>query len=309
MKKIKKIFVFICFITALLDLQGQNIIPLKDNNQYKENDITIKFKLKNNCDLVIFLINKTNDTISCFGGYDSEITFKKEVLNENNEWTNFDTTSKYAYWCGTGLKSLKIPTNFYTYEVYKEKRYSGDYKTKMRFSYKFNDSITLYSKKANVYINRDLMLSPELRAIKYLESEYKKDNSKDEKIKIFTLLVRNYNNNELFEKSISICKNWKGNDNINEVKFSYVKTISKFLHSNRETSRHNKIVLSSKIIELIEKINLNKELTSEINKYKEYFNKYLPTNKEWKIINEKCENNLCYDNILTKDFVQIRFQK
>lgn len=309
MKKNKNILIFICFITALFDLKCQNIIPVKENNQYKENDITVKFKLKNNCDLVIFLINKTNDTISCFGGYNSKITFKKEVLDENKKWTNFDTDSKLAYWCGTGLTSLKIPTNYYTYEIYKNKRYSGDYRTKMRFSFRISDSINIYTKSADVFINKDLIISPELRAIKYLENEYGKEKLENEKIKLFKLLIRNYNYNGLFKKSILICKDWKGNENIDEVNFSYVKTISRFLQSNPKINKYNRIILRSKLIELIEKINSNNEFTDEIYKYREYHNKRLITNQEWNALDEKCENNLCFDNILTNDFVQIRFKK
>ncbi len=290
-------------------MKCQNIIPLKENNQYKENDITVKFKLKNNCDLVIFLINKTNDTISCFGGYDSKITFEKEVLDENREWKNFDIDSKFSYWCGTGLKTLKIPNNYYTYEVYKNKKYSGDYKTKMRFSYRISDSTNIYSKSADVFINKDLMLSPELRAIKYLEKEYGKENSEIQRIKLFKSLISNYNFNQLFKKSILICKQWKGYENINEVNFSYVKTISKFLQSNPKISIYNRAILTSKLIEIIENISSDNEFSDEIYKYREYHYKRLITNEEWNTLDVKCEKNLCFDNILTDDFVQIRFKK
>lgn len=309
MKKLKNILIFISLILVLFDLQGQHIEPVKNPNKYNKNKITVKLKQKENNDLVIFLINRTKDTISCFGGYDSKITFKKEVLSENNEWINFDMDSKYAYWCGTGLTVLKIPSEYYTYEVYKNKKFSGSFDTKMRFSYKLNDSLNVYSEIINVSINKKLILSPELRAIKYLEKEYELENSKSEKIRLLKLLVRNYNNNKLFEKAIKLCENWKGNENLDEVNFNYSKTISRFLQSHPNIDRYERAILASKLIEKLEEIDSTKDISNQVKKYKEHYNKHLASIEEWNIINKNCENNICFEYILINEFVQMRFKK
>ena len=139
---------------------GQNVKELKCPSNYDKGKLIITSKLIDSSkNINIFLINRTLNKIKVFGGYNSEILFKKEIKDTNGTWKTFDPIHKNAYSCGTGLESIEVPANNYTYEIYKKEDYYGNYETEIRFSFKINDSIIIFSDPLNVNVNSNLLLN------------------------------------------------------------------------------------------------------------------------------------------------------
>ncbi|WP_196888295.1 hypothetical protein [Aureivirga sp. CE67] len=299
----KNISIFLLFFLSFINLQGQNAFPSKNPGKFPKDSVSIRSKFTKNNNLIIFLMNRTKDTISFISDHQYNISIGKEVLDENKQWVKFDQDPIRKPSCLSGIKILKIPTDYYTYQVYENEKYAGDFKTKMRFSLRVNDSTIVYSKNLDISVNKELILPPELRLNKILEQKYAQEKSIEKKYVLLKQMIQNYNDFNLMEKSVLLCKNWKEDEFLEKVNAHYHITLSKFLNANPGLDKYHKTLILCKYLELFQ----NSFLKSNTEKLESY-RKLLPTREEWEEIKGDCKSKKCYEDLIIKDFVEIQFK-
>lgn len=280
------------------------------------NQILLKAKLIDSTkNINVFLINRTVDTLKFFSFYGDNIKFDKEIKNTNGDWVNFDEKNYYRI-CPTGGKTIKVPKNYYTYEIYKSYQYSGDFNSELRFKFKVNDSLEIKSNTLRLSVDKTLLLDNHERLIIQIKKELELNTNMSQKDKIDRelLLVKHYNKYQQYEKSIvltdSILKNQSNNDRI---RFEAANSVIKYLTKHNESlNTVQKNILISKAINDLKKISKkNHNIYKISDKYIEHYMSLLLNREDWG--NESKKNTCltiknscgCYFNNLFSDCIEI----
>jgi len=265
----------------------------------------------------VFLINKSIDTLKLFSLSGDNISFEKEVKDVNGNWVNFDEKNYYRL-CLVGSKTIIVPRNYYTYEIYKSDRYTGNYDTELRFKYKVNDSLEIKSNILKLRINKNLLIEPKERIITQVEKELELNSniSKKEKRSRELFLIKLYNKYQKFDKSIiltnSILKKNPDNDRIRFMAAnSVLKYLTKYIDSLNIAQKN---ILLSKVINDFKKVsNIENGISKLSKKYIKHYKSQLLSTEEW--IDELKKDNCltiknsckCHFNKLFSDCIEILY--
>ncbi len=307
---------FICF--------GQNSVNenirvkrLKETTKFKNGEISIITKLIDSTgNINIFLVNRATDTLYVFGGYNAEILFDKEIKDTSGAWKTFDKLYYGAYWCGTGLQTIRLPKDSYTYEIYNKTKYTGELNTEIRFSFRVKDSLVIYSNPISIKANSDLLLKPSDRIEKYIYKELKENNtlnySRREKLILKIISIHSRERN--YKKSIIICEKWLKN-NPNSIRLKYELAVSIFKYISKHKSELNKVqinILLSKAINELKAIpKSDNPISIKSTKYIDNYSKLLLSKPEWNHLKkEECntENDTCYFRELSDEKIGILYK-
>ena len=281
---IKIIYLLLFTATPLLsqinDLQKIRIKELNKNARKSNNSIYIKNQFNKNNDLLIFLINESNDTLKInTGSIDNyHINFQKEVLDNSLKWKK-ETIDRYCI-VGNSSYILKIPPNHYTWEKIESFKYFGDYKTKMRVSLNLG-SENILSKEFLVSYNTDFFLSKEEQQLKNIDKILSISSNLSRKDSIGFLRMKSdaYIEMNKFKKSYIFCDSIQNTDLKNDIiGFNKAKSLYKFIFNNYEKiSELERLSLISKNIILLKNINLTNEpvLKKRVIAYINYLNSSL----------------------------------
>ena len=322
-----RIFCYILFCFCCLYVAGQNsqvsiknIRFLKKPELFAENQVSIITKKNDSTnDITIYLVNRTKDSLTLFGGYESTIRFDKEILDKDGNWKPFDMLASNAYWCGTGLTSLRLYPETYTFEVYKNSDYRGNLESKIRFSYQLSDSVTITSNTINADVDENLLLRPMDRIIESFKSEILVNDTLDYRqkerivLRLSSLSARKKNH----RKAVALCTYWlKRFPNSNRVKLEQVINVYRYISFNkRNLTKIQMNTLLSFAIGLASTIPESAGIVHEkAMKYKNRLDQYLFTQPEWKNgVGSECfiENGIpyCYYKELLEEKIQILFKE
>ncbi|MFD0990696.1 hypothetical protein ACFQ1R_11360 [Mariniflexile jejuense] len=307
---------FICFSQNSMN-ENPRVKKLKESTKFENGEISIIAKVIDSTENInIFLINRTTDTLKIFGGYNAEILFNKEIKDIDSIWKPFDALSELAYWCGTGLQTISLPKDSYTYEIYNKSVYTGELNTEIRFSFRVKDSLVIYSKPISIKANNDLLLKPSDRIEKYIYKELKENNTLNysQKEKLILKISSIHSKERNYKKSILICEKWLKN-NPNSIRLKYELAVSIFKYISQHKSELNKVqinILLSKAINELKTIPKSDNLISiKSTKYIDNYSKLLLSKSEWnQLKKEECttENDTCYFRELSDEKIGILYK-
>jgi len=182
-----------------------------------------------------FLINRSIDTLKFFSLSGEKVSFEKEVKDVNGNWVNFDEKNYYRL-CPVGSKTIIVPRNYYTYEIYKSDRYLGDYNTELRFKYRINDSLEIKSNILKLRINKNLLIEPKERFITQVKKELELNSNSVLKYLIkYTDSLNIAQKNILLSKVINDLKKVSNSENgISKLSKKYIKHYKSQLLSTEE---------------------------------------------------------------------------
>lgn len=125
-----------------------------DNNEKSNAEFRLIAKSNDDGKISVYIQNNTSDTIS-LSHQDYSIYILQEAMDKNGLWKPIE------YWessdCGNSFGEIKIEPN----EIIQTKstKYSGNYKTKIRFKLSANDKV-FYSNSLNGTINPNKLIIP-----------------------------------------------------------------------------------------------------------------------------------------------------
>lgn len=307
---------FICFSQNSMN-ENPKVKKLKKSTKFENGEISIIAKVIDSTENInIFLINRTVDTLKVFGGYNAEILFNKEVKDTDSIWKPFDRLSDLAYWCGTGLKTIILPKDSYTYEIYNKSVYAGELNTEIRFSFRVKDSLVIYSKPISIRANNDLLLKHSERIKKYFYKELNESNTLNysQKEKLILKITSINSRDKNYKKSILVCQKWlKKNPNSNRIKYELAISIFKYIskHKSELNKVQINILLSKAINELKAIPKTDNPISIKSIKYIDNYSKLLLYKSEWdQLKKEECtnENDTCYFRELSDEKIGILYK-
>ena len=282
--------------------ENRRVKKLKESTKFKNDEISIIAKIIDSTkNINIYLINRTTDTLNIFGGYNAEILFNKEIKNIDGIWKPFDQLSERTYICGTGLRTINLFKDSYTYEIYHKRKYTGKLNTEIRFSFRIKDSLTIYSKPLEVNVNSDLLLkhSDRIKKILYNKLKHNDTLSTIVKEKIISKILSINSRDGDYKESIITCKEYLGsNPNSLRVRYELGRVIFKYTakHRNQLTKVQVNTLLSWAINELKSIPNSDNPISEKSIESIDYYSKLLLSKSEWQeLIQEECitENEYC----------------
>jgi hypothetical protein len=283
---------FICFSQDSIN-KNPRVKNLKESTKFENDKISIIAEIIDSTEnITIFLINRTKNTLKFFGGYNTEILFNKEIKDIDSLWKPFDSQSELNYECGTGLKTINLTKDSFTYESYNKSVYTGEYNTEIRFSLIIKDSLIVYSNPISIKANYDLLLKPSDRFEKYIFQELKDNKSLNyiQKEKLFLKLISIYSREKNYKKAILLCeKLLKKIPNSISLKYELAVAIFSYIskHRNELDKIQTNILLSKAINELKTIPKTDNPISINSTKYIEQYSKLLLSKSEWNELKKK----------------------
>ncbi len=309
---------FICFSQNTL-YTNANVKKIKESTKFENDEITIIAKIKDSTkNIHIYLINRTSDTLNIFGGYSAQISFNKEIKDVDGTWKPFDLLPKGGYKCLTGIKTIKLPKDTYTYEIYNSAKYAGEFNTEIRFLFKTKDASIIYSKPVEVSVNYDLLLKPLDRLKKYFYNQLEQNDtlSNAQKEQIISRIIAIHSKEGNHKKSIILCKDFLENSpNSIRLKYTLGKVLVKYTakHRNELTKVQINTLLSWAINELKSIRDSDNPIYVKSIKDINHYSKLLLSKSEWKELKkEECitknESCFCYYSELSNEKIRILYR-
>lgn len=295
-------------------IQNLRIKELKQNVRKSNSSVYIKSQIKENNDLIIFLINESKDTLKIETESRDKyyINFNKEVLNKSNNWIT-EIPNIYCLILDSSY-TMKIPPNHYTWEKVEDYKYLGDYKTKMRVSLKIDSENTI-SKEIELSYNSDLFLPKNEQYLKQINKILSSDSNLSKKEKINFLIKKSelYIKMNEFKKSYILCDSIEKTELNNErIRFSKAKSFNRFVSANlKKTTELERLGLISKNINLYNNIqSTNERINNRVNSYLKTMNSLLLSKKEFdEKFQKNNETNLVEIDFIGTEKVKILFKE
>lgn len=284
MRKFVQICLTFCVAQSLF---SQEVAKCKAPQCAAGSNVIIKSATEKNGDIQVTLVNCTSDTLVVFGGYSGKIRFNKEIQDNSGSWKPYDQESKYAYWCGTGLRSLTIPSNYCTQESYEQSRFKGSFKTKIRFSFVLDQKV-VYSNPQTAMVNKKLLLTPEDRSINALKKDLKTPErlTKQQKDNYVNRVVLHRFSKGDHRQAYEDLRNYKSLLAPGEFRALELALLSKYVGAAKNLSRLERALLASKIIAVCERlIEVNYPRKKRVQQYRKFYTQHLLTAEEFQRMN------------------------
>lgn len=320
MKLIFKIGIVLLFIFLNVSFTfGQRTYPLEESAKNKRQGVYLNVKMVDSLDyLKIFLVNRSEKKYRYYGLH-QYLEINTEAKNQDGEWLSIDPVGGL---CLTGYGYSSLPSNNYT--KIKKDKFSGDFKTEVRFSVSIKDSI-LFSEPTIVYSEPIEMNIPsgsfkakyDWRLNKY-EKRITETNDFRVKSKFAyrkALIGHKFDDIEFVKKELIRALSFDQKNG--NARFSLSNLYMKYWNDNQNkiTINDEAILICASINEM-EKINLlefpdkKRNVMKYIKMGKDYFSKKENWNPEeiqdCKIIDGKYK---CFEKHFIKDYVELRFKQ
>lgn len=265
----------------------KNVKKLETITEANEGKIYIKSEFNDKDDIHVFLINRTDSLLRPYLGHNQSIEFVKEALDEDGNWKLIDHFEKPRgyFVCGTGILHLKLDSNHYAWQKIYKSEYSGNYTTKVRFSFRLNDSLTIVSRPMHAKIDRNLFLPFHARRLLQLDSLLNDVKiSKTHTEKLLRLKLRTYEKYANASRTVAIANEivktyplWiEGKDRLAHYLLKYLGKNRKYLSKPEIT------LILSKAMDLWDQIpKEQKKIYHQAPVYIRKYDKLLLTKTEW----------------------------